>query len=67
LLHRPVFVSVILVGLHIAVKDLEWSPGVERVLVAMIKTGVVLIWTGAGFKLTSTTLAGLSRLADRVT
>ena len=48
-------------------KDLEWRPGVERVLVAMIKTGVVLIWTGAGFKLTSTTLAGLSRLADRVT
>ena len=67
LLHRPIFVSVILVGLHIALKILDWSPGVERVLVALIQTGAVFVWTGAGFKLTSTTLAGLSRLADRVT
>jgi hypothetical protein len=27
----------------------------------------VVVWAGAGFKLTSTTLEGLSRLADRVT
>jgi len=67
LLHRPVFVSVILVGLHIAVKTLGWSPGVERILVALIQTVAVFVWTGAGFRLTSTTLAGLSRLADRVT
>ena len=67
LLHRPIFVSVILVGLHIALKILDWSPGVERVLVALIQTGAVFVWTGAGFKLTSTTLAGLSRLAGRVT
>ena len=66
-LHRPVFASVILVGLHIAVTTLGWSPGVERVLVALIQTVAVFVWTGAGFKLTSTTLAGLSRLADRVT
>ncbi len=67
LLRRPVFVSVILVGLHIAVKTLGWSSGVERVLVALIQTGAVFVWTGAGFKLTSTVLTGLSRLADRVT
>ena len=67
LLHRPVFVSVILVGLYIAVKTLGLSPGVERVLVALIQTVAVFIWTGAAFKLTSTTLEGLSRLADRVT
>ncbi len=67
LLHRPVFVSVILVGLHLAVKTLGWSPGLERVLVGLIQTVAVFVWTGAGFKLTSTTLAGLSRLADRVT
>ena len=67
LLHRPVFVSVILVGLNIAVKMLGLSPGVERVLVALIQTVAVFVWTGAAFKLTSTTLEGLSRLADRVT
>lgn len=67
LLRRPAFVSVILVGLHFAVKTLEWSPGVESVLVALIQTGAVFVWTGAGLGLTSTVLAGLSRLADRVT
>ena len=67
LLHRPVFVSVFLVGLHIALKTMGWSPGVERILVALIQTAAVFVWTAAGFKLTSTTLEGLSRLADRVT
>ena len=67
LMHRPVFLSVILVGLNIAVKILEFSEGVEGVLVALIQTSAVFVWTGAGFRLTSTTLTGLSRLADRVT
>ena len=67
LLHRPVFVSMILVGLHFGVKTLGWNPSVERVLVALFQTAAVFVWTGAGFKLTSTTLEGLSRLADRVT
>lgn len=67
LLHRPVFVSVLLVGLYIALKTLGPSPGVDQVLVAVIQTVAVLIWTVAGFKLTSTTLEGLSRLSDRVT
>ena len=60
LLHRPVFVSVILVGLYIALKTLWWSPGVERVLVALVQTVAIFVWAGAGFKLTSTTLEGLS-------
>jgi len=66
LLHRPVFASVILFGFHIAVKTLEMIPGVEGALVAAISTGAILIWTAAGFRLTSTTLEGLSSLADRV-
>ena len=67
LLHRPVFISVILIGLDIAVKTMGWSPGVERVLGALIQTVAIFVWAGVGFKLTSTTLEGLSRLADRVT
>jgi len=67
LLHRPVFLSVILLGLYSAVKTWGWSPDTERILVASIQTGAIFLWTGAGFKLTSTTLTGLSRLADRVT
>ncbi len=67
LLHRPVFVSVILLGLNVAVKILGWSPELEGVLLAVIQTAAIFVWTGAGFKLTGATLAGLSRLADRVT
>ena len=67
LLHRPVFVSVILIGFYIEVQILELSPGLAGVLISLIQTGAILVWTGAGFKLTSTTLTGLSRLAGRVT
>jgi small-conductance mechanosensitive channel len=67
LLHRPIFITVVLIGLHIAIGILGWSPGVKRVLIALIQSLAVWIWAGAGFKLASTILAGLSRLADRVT
>ncbi len=67
LMHRPVFISVILVGMQVAVKILEMSSGVEHVLIALIQSAAIFVWAGAGFKLTSTTLSGLSRLADRVT
>lgn len=67
LLHRPLFISVILFGLNVALKILEWNSEIEDVLVAMIQTLAIYVWTGAAFKLTSTTLSGLSRLADRVT
>ena len=67
LLHRPLFISVVLVGLHVAIKILELGEGVERVLIASVGTAAIFVWTGAGFRLTSTLLSGLSRLADRVT
>lgn len=67
LLHRPIFVSVILIGLDLAVKTLGWTPGVEGAVGALIQTVAIFVWAGVGFKLTSTTLDGLSRLADRVT
>jgi small-conductance mechanosensitive channel len=67
LLHRPVFISVILLGLYVALRILHAGPETERVLVASLQTAAILIWTSAGFKLTSAILAGLSRLADRVT
>lgn len=67
LFHRPIFISVLLVGLYIATKTLETSADVERVLVALIHTLGILIWTTAGFQMSSTILVGMSRLADRVT
>ena len=67
LLRRPVFVSLALFGLHIGLKVLAWNPEIEGVLVSLIQTAAIFVWTVAGFKLSSTTLAGFSRLADRVT
>ena len=66
LLHRPVFISVILVGLWGAVRLLNLDPGITWGAVASIQTAAIFIWTSAGFRLATTTLTGLSRLADRV-
>ena len=67
LLRRPAFVSVVLLGLHYAVKTMAWGERVEPTLVAILQTLAVFVWTMAGFRLTSSVLGGLSRLADRVT
>jgi len=67
LLHRPVFITVLLVGLTIATRILEPNDGLERALVGLIQTVGILVWTTAAFRMSSTILASLSRLADRVT
>jgi MscS family membrane protein len=66
LLHRPIFISAVLVGLYFAVKILELRPGVEHALVAVIQSLAVVVWAGAGLNFIATALTGLSRLADRV-
>jgi small-conductance mechanosensitive channel len=67
LLHRPIFISVLLMGIHAAVKALDLGEGPEGIASAFIQTLAILVWTGAAWKFTHETLAGLSRLADRVT
>ena len=67
LLHRPVFTSVILVGLWAAVRILKLDADIAWAAVASIQTAGIFIWTAAGFRLATTSLTGLSRLADRVT
>jgi small-conductance mechanosensitive channel len=66
-LHRPIFLSVFLVGLFIATKILEFSDSVEGLLIPLIQTIAILVWTMAAFRISSIVLGGLSRLADRVT
>ena len=67
LLHRPIFVSVLLVGFYLATKMLAMSSGIESPLVAMIQTVGILVWTTASFRINSIILTELSHLADRVT
>ena len=66
LLHRPIFASVLLIGLHAAMKTLGPGESVASLSTALIKTLAIAFWTSAGFRLVSTALTGLSRLADRV-
>jgi MscS family membrane protein len=67
LARRPVFFGVILFGLYVEVKILGFGPETERVLIAFVQTAAIFILSGAAFRLTSTILAGLSQLANRVT
>jgi small-conductance mechanosensitive channel len=66
LLHRPVFISVVLVGAFLAVRTLGVSPFTYRVAVGLIHTTAVVVWTVSGVRIISTLLEGLSTLADRV-
>jgi small-conductance mechanosensitive channel len=67
LLHRPVFFSVLLVGLYLATRTLGIGGDTEGILVRTLQSAAIFLWTGAGFRIASTTLDGLSALADRVT
>ncbi len=71
-LHRPVFTSVVLVGLYLAINRLS-APDppllVEPfpfILIASIKTLAVVLWGVAAFRLSRIVLEGLSGMADRV-
>ena len=65
-MHRPIFFSVVLIGLYTAVRTLALAPGLAGPLIALIQTLAVLIWAFAGLKIISTALAGLGQLANRV-
>ncbi len=67
LLHKPIYVSAVLLGLYFAVGLLALPPPFPWVLIGSLKTLALLIWSRTGLKLVSTLLEGLGRLADRVT
>jgi len=66
-LHRPIFVSVLLIGAYVSVQVVDLPPVLFGALMVTIKTVAILIWTGAGLRITHTLLDGLSRLSERVT
>jgi small-conductance mechanosensitive channel len=63
---HPVFMSVLLVGLTVATRQVGLSEGVELLVTRVLKTVAVLVWMSAGFRVCSVVLEGLSTLADRV-
>jgi len=62
LLNKPVFYTVLLVGIDIAIHTLEIPDNLRYILVGLIKTTVLLIWTAAAWKFATLSLRALSRL-----
>lgn len=62
-LRRPIFLTVILIGLGWAFGTLEASDRVRFVAGGALETVAVLIWTGACFRLASLVLRHFSRIA----
>jgi small-conductance mechanosensitive channel len=67
MMHKPIFFSVLLIGLYVALGMFELDPFWRNVSTAAIVTFAILIWTITGLKFSATLLKGLSSLADRVT
>jgi small-conductance mechanosensitive channel len=66
LLHRPVFFSVLLAGVWFAAGRLTLTDGGRSLLLSILHTLIVLIWTGALLRLSSALLEGLGSVAGRV-
>lgn len=65
LLHRPVFVSVFLVGLALATRTLGLPPAFTGAVVKILRTLVVFTWLFAGFPIIRLVLDALGRIRDR--
>lgn len=65
LVHRPIFVSVVLIGLGAITLRLDLPANVTRVTIAMLKTVAVMVWLGFGFRASGVLFTALSSLRDR--
>ena len=65
-LHRPIFVSVVLFGLYVALTILVLPQPFHRITVAIVQTVALVMWLGAGLRIVTTLLDGLGQLADKV-
>jgi len=66
LLHRPLFVSVFLVGVWLAASRLDLPLEIEILLLSLIKTIALLLWVVFAVRASSILLAALSHLEGRV-
>jgi len=65
-LHRPVYVSVVLIGLYIAVSRLGLGPPWERITIGTIQTLALLMWTATGLRVSGLVFDQYGKLALRV-
>lgn len=64
-LHRPVFLTVLFVGLLLALTPLEMADGVRVGSGRILKTLIVLVWLGSSFRVCRLVLGLLVRRKDR--
>ncbi len=62
IMHRPIFWSVVYVGLYFVVQVSELETSLSFVLIGLVKTLAVLLWTGAGFRISNTVLTMFSTI-----
>ena len=65
-LHRPIFATVVLLGLYFAVPLLGLAAGASLWLTRFVQTLIVLIWLVGTLKICSVVLEALGRAADRI-
>lgn len=65
-LHRPIFSSIVLLGLYLAIPLLGLAGAFHSVALSLIKTAAVLIWSIAVLRLAGSLLERLSHVAERV-
>lgn len=61
LLNKPVFYTVLLIGVDIAIHSLKIPDKLQFILVGLLKTAVLLIWTGSVLRIATMSLRELSR------
>jgi len=65
-LHRPIFISVLLLGAWLVLLRIDLQPASQLLLQRLIKTVAILLWTIFGWKISRILLEAFSRLEERM-
>lgn len=63
-IRRPVFISVVLIGLAWATQELQLLPGVVDRIHSVLETLAVLVWAGAAFRIGAALLEAFGRRGE---
>lgn len=67
LVHRPVFATVAILGLLLATYEFDFAPGVLLVATALVKTILILLWTGFFLRLSRLILRAVKDRQETLT
>jgi MscS family membrane protein len=63
--HKPLFISVFFFGVYLVLDILQFENPYRFLVLGILQTYLVIIWTGATFRVTKSLLHGLTRAANR--